>query len=34
VSIGAGLATIAGFITLVWHLPEAREDGWDDGAKL
>ena len=34
VSIGAGLATIAGFITLVWHLPEAREDGWDDGARL
>lgn len=34
VSIGAGLATIAGFITLVWHLPEAREDGWDDGAQL
>lgn len=34
VSIGAGLATIAGFITLVWNLPESREDGWDDGARL
>jgi hypothetical protein len=32
--IGAGLATLAGFITLVWHLPESREDGWDDGARL
>lgn len=32
--IGAGLATLAGFVTLVWHLPESREDGWDDGARL
>lgn len=31
----AGLATIAGIVTLVWLLPEEREDsGWDDGAKL
>ena len=34
VGIGAGLATLAGFITLVWHLPESREDGWDDGARV
>lgn len=34
VGIGAGLATLAGFVTLVWHLPESREDGWDDGARL
>ena len=32
--IGAGLATLAGFVTLIWHLPESREDGWDDGARL
>jgi hypothetical protein len=34
VGISAGLATLAGFVTLVWQLPEAREDGWDDGARL
>lgn len=34
VGIGAGLATLAGFVTLVWHLPDSREDGWDDGARL
>ena len=34
VSIGAGLATLAGFVTLVWLLPESRDDGWDDGARL
>ena len=33
--IGAGLVTLAGFATLVWLLPESREDsGWDDGARL
>jgi hypothetical protein len=30
----AGLATIAGFVTLVWQLPESRDEGWDDGAQL
>ncbi len=30
----AGLATLAGFVTLVWHLPDSREDGWDDGAQV
>lgn len=34
VGLGAGLATLAGFITLVWQLPEAREDDWDDGAQV
>lgn len=34
VGLGAGLATLAGFVTLVWHLPEGRPDGWDDGARL
>lgn len=34
VTYGAGLACIAGFATLVWHLPEGREDGWDDGSRL
>jgi hypothetical protein len=35
VGIAAGLATLAGFVTLVWLLPESREDGgWDDGARL
>ena len=34
VAIGAGVACLAGFATLVWHLPEGREDGWDDGAQL
>jgi hypothetical protein len=34
VGIAAGLATLAGFVTLVWLLPEGREDGWDDGARL
>ena len=33
--IGAGLVTLAGFATLVWLLPDSREDsGWDDGARL
>lgn len=31
---GAGAATVAGFITLVWQLPDSREDGWDEGARL
>jgi hypothetical protein len=35
VSIAAGLVTLAGFATLVWLMPDAREDsGWDDGARL
>ena len=34
VALGAGLATLAGFATLVWQLPESREDGWDDGARI
>jgi hypothetical protein len=35
VAIAAGLATLAGFVTLVWQMPESREDaGWDDGARL
>jgi hypothetical protein len=34
VTLGAGLATLAGFATLVWQMPDAREDGWDDGARL
>ncbi len=34
VAIAAGLAFLAGFVTLVWQLPESREDGWDDGAQL
>lgn len=34
VLMGAGLAFLAGFSTLVWLLPDAREDGWDDGARL
>lgn len=31
---GAGAATVAGFITLVWQLPDSRDDGWDEGARL
>lgn len=34
VGLGAGAATLGGFLTLVWHLPEGRSDGWDDGAQL
>ena len=35
VTIAAGLVTLAGFATLVWLMPDAREDsGWDDGARL
>jgi hypothetical protein len=35
VTIAAGLVTLAGFATLVWQMPDAREDsGWDDGARL
>jgi hypothetical protein len=35
VTVAAAVATLAGFLTLVWQLPEAREDsGWDDGARL
>lgn len=30
----AGAATLAGFVTLVWQLPSARDDGWDDGAQV
>ncbi len=32
--IGASLAFLAGFATLVWRMPQSREDGWDDGARL
>lgn len=34
VMVGAGLAFLAGFVTLVWQLPDSRDDGWDDGARL
>ena len=35
VAVGAGAITLAGFLTLVWHLPDSRPDsGWDDGAQL
>ncbi len=34
VALGAGLATLAGFVTLVWLLPQSRDDGWDDGARV
>jgi hypothetical protein len=35
VYLAAGIAALAGFATLVWLLPDAREDsGWDDGAQL
>jgi hypothetical protein len=34
VTLGAGLATLAGFATLVWHMPDSHGDGWDDGARL
>jgi hypothetical protein len=34
VRLGAGVAALAGFATLVWQMPESREDGWDDGAQL
>ncbi len=34
VSIAAGLAFLGGFATLVFLLPDSREDGWDDGARL
>ncbi len=34
VTLGAGLAALAGFATLVWHLPDSHGDGWDDGARL
>jgi hypothetical protein len=34
VLVAAAVVTLAGFVTLVWQLPEAREDGWDDGARL
>ncbi len=34
VTVGAGIAALAGFATLVWHLPDSKEDGWDDGARL
>lgn len=34
VVIAAGLSFLAGFATLVWGMPESREDGWDDGARL
>lgn len=36
VSIGAGLAALAGFATLIWLLPDSRgeDSGWDDGAQL
>jgi hypothetical protein len=31
---GAGVATVAGFVTLIWQLPDSRADGWDEGAQL
>ena len=34
VTLGAGLAALAGFATLVWQLPDSHGDGWDDGARL
>jgi hypothetical protein len=34
VTLGAGLAALAGFATLVWHMPDSHGDGWDDGARL
>jgi hypothetical protein len=34
VTIAAALATLAGFVTLVWLMPDSREDGWDDGARV
>lgn len=35
IGVGAGLVTLAGFATLVWLLPDSREDsGWDDGARI
>lgn len=34
VTLGASLAALAGFATLVWHMPDSRSDGWDDGARL
>ena len=34
VRLGAGVAALAGFAALVWQMPESREDGWDDGARL
>lgn len=34
VTLGAGIATLAGFATLVWQMPDSRGDGWDDGARL
>ena len=34
VLLGAGLAALAGFATLVWQMPDSRGDGWDDGSRL
>jgi hypothetical protein len=34
VTLGASVAALAGFATLVWHLPDSHGDGWDDGARL
>lgn len=34
VAYTAGVGCLAGFATLVWQLPESREDGWDDGTRL
>ncbi len=34
VTVGAVVAALAGFATLVWHLPDSHGDGWDDGARL
>jgi hypothetical protein len=34
VIIAAALAALAGFVTLVWLMPDSREDGWDDGARV
>lgn len=34
VTLGAGVAALAGFAALVWSMPESHGDGWDDGARL
>lgn len=34
VAAAAGLSFLAGFTTLVWLLPDHREDQWDDGAQI
>lgn len=34
VAAAAGLSFLAGFTTLVWLLPDHRDDQWDDGAQI